>query len=301
MIVFPLLFFIQIRNSYFPSGGIIYEDNEKRVHTFLNNGSFVIVPGTKVIVDYLIIGGGGAGGFAIGGGGGAGAVVRGYNYMIDTTQTVIIGAGGKALSAWGQAPSGFSSSFGHIVALGGGGGGCGQTNGRNGGNGGGGGGIGTKFGGSGGFSGGNGKGDLSNGHPVNGGGGGGAGSTSGGFYGVQTKGGQGGYGIYFYNGTNLTYAGGGGGGQSHGNNGDGSFRGGNGGSPGKSAPHNSGSGGGGGRGWCTDYDCKGGNGGSGIVFIVYKISNIVHTNYVSRKDYRISFISILITTIVPVF
>jgi hypothetical protein len=121
---------------------------------YTNVGSVYFVPSKPIKnVEYLIIGGGGGGGNAGGGGGGGGAggyrssvinELSGSNSNAEERITlantdpvaVTIGAGGAGATAanTGGAP-GSPSSFGSIVAKGGGGGNDGLTNGAGGGEG----------------------------------------------------------------------------------------------------------------------------------------------------------------------
>jgi len=206
-----------------------------------------------VSANYLIVAGGGGGGkgYGGGGGGGAGGVVSGTINLtsVDTT-SVVVGDGGLG-GIWGGriSTNGDDSSFGEVVATGGGRGGDGGSGNPNyiGGNGG--------SGGGGGYSGGSGGtgvgGQGYNGasaYSAYGGGGGGAG-------GVAPSGtGAGGAGINrSITGSYATYATGGAGGLN------------NGAADGIAGTPNTGNGGSGGPGGYR----PGGNGGSGIVIVKY--------------------------------
>jgi hypothetical protein len=110
-----------------------------KVHQFTNVGTseFIVTDaGRDGLVEYLVVGGGGGGGPWGGGGGGGGGVrssVPGYfsgrNSIAEDpfevtagTYTITVGAGGGRIYNSGTPANGGSSSFGSIVALGGGGG-----------------------------------------------------------------------------------------------------------------------------------------------------------------------------------
>ena len=225
-----------------------------RTISFINNGTLTI-SGSPMVVDILVVGGGGGGKTQIGGGGGGGAVVYITNATITTgTYNVVIGLGAQT-----EGTNGNNSSFGNIIAEGGGAGGRfgDGFSGSIGGSGGGAGCDGTdgnpyNFGGAkgtgsslNGFTGtiyGNNGGDAlaRSGGLLAGGGGGGAGQVGGnGNIAFNCQGGVGGDGIQInIDGRNL-YWGGGGGGSSYfnGNNrgGNGGLGGGGGGSPGNAS------------------------------------------------------------------
>jgi hypothetical protein len=87
-------------------------------------------------VEYLVVAGGGGGGGADGdydgaGGGGAGGFLTGSTYLGSETVSVAVGAGGSggtvsSSEANRQGMNGGQSSFGSIIAYGGGGGGAGD-------------------------------------------------------------------------------------------------------------------------------------------------------------------------------
>jgi len=222
-------------------------------------------------VEYLIVGGGGSGGKNnAGGGGGAGGMRNATGLAVSGNITIKVGLGGGS-SSGGISYNGSPSSFGSLIAWGGGAGAHYDTNanGRPGGSGGGGGGTGT--GGVGvagqGNNGGAGMGAVA---PYRGGGGGGAGSA-----GVQgSTNGNGGNGwISAITGVSRYYSGGGGGGSYQEIGGSGGLGGGgHGGSITPSAaPTNGTSGfyGGGGGGARYGTAEAGGGGSSGIVVVRY--------------------------------
>lgn len=115
------------------SGGMISYTGDYRVHTFLDSGTFTITQGSGNL-EYLIIGAGGGGGMDMGGGGGGGGFVEGKFYPVKAGDSipVIVGIGGRGGPAGGtdgqptvhqytqSATSGGISSFGNIIAYGGG-------------------------------------------------------------------------------------------------------------------------------------------------------------------------------------
>lgn len=222
-------------------------------------------------VKYLVVAGGGGGVDATAyqgiGGGGGGAFLNSSMGVVNTSYQVIVGTGGVKTK-------GFDSSFGEIVAIGGGLGAMGK--GGNGGSGGGGGSQPSYEGGSGTADQGNsgGTGTLI---PNTGGGGGGAGGagTSGtnqGWY--VSYGGAGGVGKQSsITGTAVYYAGGGGGGLQNNSAGGGTGGLGGGGNGGMGTNGNDGTpntgGGAGGGGAFYDETRISGKGGSGIVIIRY--------------------------------
>ena len=95
-------------------------------------GTFTVPSGIKV-VDVLIIGGGGSGANSLGGGGGAGGFVEARNLPVDPGSSipVVVGSGGSPNGPYPQyipGNPGQNSSFGTIVAYGGGAG-AGYSNG----------------------------------------------------------------------------------------------------------------------------------------------------------------------------
>lgn len=236
--------------------------------------------------DILVVGGGGGGGRSIGGGGGAGAVVYIQNAILSSgrTYSVTVGDGGTAGNPSGK---GQNSTFGDVIAEGGGGvqGGYSTGYGLIGGSGGGaagpdpgifnqGGAVGTSsslgdfegniYGNRGGHIIGSRTG-IGSVHPTSGTGGGGAGGAAKDID-VSIESGNGGIGIQIdITGDNIYYGGGGGGGGYSIASGTGGLGGGGSGG-GKPGTTNTGGGGGGGS-----YNANGGKGGSGIVIIRWKI------------------------------
>ena len=265
------------------SGGTITSHGSYTVHTFLDDGNFVV--GQTGTVDALIIGGGGCGGQHQGGGGGGagGMVTRTSIPYVAGTYAVTVGAGGISCGGFSCTPTDAEDSTlayngGTYTAERGGRGGGASTASQSGGSGGGGGGTGPSSGGSGnspsqpgqaGNAGGDGQGNSPNASPHLGAGGGGAGG------GGQShgSGGDGGAGATndYRTGSNVTYAGGGGGGAGTGSSSASGNGGSGGGGDGAGAPGfssidgtaNTGSGGGG------NNVGAGGTGGSGIVVIRY--------------------------------
>ena len=262
----------------------------------------------NALFDILVVGGGGGGGYNAGGGGGAGGLVYGSNIILDHTNVhnIKVGKGGIGgigdIGGIGEVSStnGSDTTFGNIIAMGGGGGVDNYGIGNIGGSGGGSStntAIANSIGGSKaqidkfiigdkilvgyGNDGGIGRTEEEGGAKRSAGGGGGAGSsgkTSGNYetddeqHARTENGGDGGIGReYDITGINQYYAGGGGGGIHNnylpGNPGDGGLGGGgNGGDPNSSGTDGvdgTGSGGGG----CGGFSGKGGNGGSGIVIL----------------------------------
>ncbi len=274
------------------TGGTVTTFGGYRIHTFTQDGDFVVESGGPV--EYLIVAGGGGGGRNVAGGGGGG----GYRSSVfgvgsgggrdqyetpmtvvsGTTYPVVVGQGGAGSDgsdgSYVNGTNGGDSSFNSIVAVGGGGGGRGDHNGNSGGSGGGGGArspTGDSVGGAGtteqGFAGGAGKGSAGY-YPAGGGGGAGEIGQS---YVSSTQAGRGGNGLLSIIDGIPTYRGGGGGGSvlSGQTPGAGGLGGGGAGERQGTGPiaedgvANTGGGGGGGHG-------PGGNGGSGIVIIRYK-------------------------------
>jgi hypothetical protein len=97
---------------------IATDNSNYRYAFFANNGTFTT--DINLTCDILVVGGGGSGGFKIGGGGGAGAVVYIQNASLSAgNYNVVIGAGG-AQSTTATGNKGSNSSFGNIIAEGGG-------------------------------------------------------------------------------------------------------------------------------------------------------------------------------------
>jgi hypothetical protein len=102
------------------TGGSVTIDGDYTVHTFTSDG-FLTVSQGSADVEYLIIGAGAGGGASNGGGGGAGDRKTGTMFVHLTTP-VIVGLGGVK-GTWPGSPNGQvggSSSFGSVVADGGG-------------------------------------------------------------------------------------------------------------------------------------------------------------------------------------
>ena len=110
------------------TGGQITYSGDYVIHTFTSSGYFdAATPG---VMEILVIAGGGSGGNYGGGGGGAGGVVYRPIFFATTGSTFAsIGNGGAAISgSQFIANSGSNSSFGPIVAIGGGRGGVNVQN-----------------------------------------------------------------------------------------------------------------------------------------------------------------------------
>jgi hypothetical protein len=260
------------------TGGTLTKLNGYNIHTFTNDGYFVVTQ--RGMAEILVVGGGGGGGVSGGGGGGAGGVI--YTNIVVTmgTNVVTVGVGGLAgtPSVW-QGGDGSNSVFGAWIARGGGGGGAVAGSGRTGGSGGGGsrwvngGGIGGAGTSGQGYDGGSasytGSGD------VVGAGGGGAGSNGVTVIAPSNAGGNGGVGVSSaISGTTTWYGGGGGGGSRNGPAGSGGSGGGGNGAFGANVganglPYTGGGGGGGGM-YVNDF-YAGGNGGRGIVIVRYPL------------------------------
>jgi hypothetical protein len=231
--------------------------------TYTSSSGTYTVPTGVTSIQYLVVGGGGGGGITLDGGGGAGGMLVG-TMTVTSGQTIsyVVGAGGASASA------GSNSTFGALIAYGGGTGTRGASSGnQNGGSGGGsyyyssGGVPGTGVAGQG-NSGGVGNTSESSG------GGGGAGAIGGAA--SSSVGGAGGAGLTWINGT--TYAGGGGGGAYFGTGGAGGSGGGGAGGASGTSSGSAGSvntgGGGGGASYAAGSPLGiGGAGGSGIIII----------------------------------
>jgi hypothetical protein len=265
-------------------GNSVFDVNGYRIHVFTSSSDFKV--GSGGTIEYLVVAGGGGGGGRIGGGGGGGgyrssvagessgggASAEAQMVVSFGTYSVIVGGGGVGGSdgSEGYGGNGQDSSFGTIIAKGGGGGGgTDGFNGLSGGSGGGGGRWGSSSGGSGtlgqGFGGGSGTAPQAN--PDRSGGGGGASGS--GANGITS--GNGGTGINsLITGTSVGRAGGGAG-NAYGTADAGTATHG-GASAAKSVAGNAGNsntGGGGSGGGYTSYGFIGGNGGSGIVILRY--------------------------------
>ncbi len=103
--------------TYYHNGSVNFT-----IHTFTSSGTFTVT--NQGDVEYLIIGGGGGGGGYCGGGGGGGEVVSNTSYPVGTSAyPIFVGLGGfGGGKAWVNGGKGENSSFGNIVAVGGGGG-----------------------------------------------------------------------------------------------------------------------------------------------------------------------------------
>lgn len=245
------------------TGGAFTRTNGYGIHTFTNNGAFVVT--ARGYADVLIVAGGGGGGYGSAGGGGGGGVIVTNLILTQGTNLVTVGGGGGA----GQ--NGANSLFGTgLVAVGGGYGGQWRQGGNAGGSGGGGGGWndanvylpGAGTAGQGYPGGSNSVGNWS------GGGGGGAGAPGG--NGGSSMGGTGGAGLSVpFAGAGRYFGGGGGGGRYQSTGGPGGIGGGHGGSgAGVAGTPNTGGGGGGGD------SNPGGAGGAGIVIVRYALPKI---------------------------
>ena len=237
--------------------------------TFTSSGTITVT--TAGFADLVVCGGGGASSNANGGAGGAGGVLQVTNaYLPVGTLTVVVGAGGTAVTTQGS--SGNTSRIGSFYSPGGGGGGAAGQPGQNGGSGGGGKNAGAGGSGTSGI-GNNGGSSVSSGF-VGAGGGGGAGAV--GSNGTASVGGNGGAGVNVtlagttptgaYVAGNYALGGGGGGGTAGGGTAGTATDGGGAGSAvttGTAGAANKGGGGGGGFGSSP----TGANGGSGIVIV----------------------------------
>jgi hypothetical protein len=146
------------RTAFAAQGGTVTEAGGYRIHTFTSNGNLEVISDAGT-VEVLVVGGGAGGGGRSGGGGGAGGLVYTSAIGVGAYQniTVQIGNGGSG-GATSDSPGndGANSSFGVLIAIGGGGGGADSSgqNGRAGVNGtGGGGGGAASPGGNGGYGG----------------------------------------------------------------------------------------------------------------------------------------------------
>lgn len=273
------------------------------VHRYTSSGTFTPPAGVSN-VEVLVVGGGGGGGAALSysgagaGGGGAGGLVHRSSFAVTGATSVVVGSGGTAATSGNTSGSnGVNSTFGTLVALGGGGGAGGNAQGNSGGSGGGSrgavGGTATQPGsGSGGFGFRGGNHDASPGGAAatGGGGAGAAGQNKTGASGEA--GGNGGVGLaYNITGTTLFYAGGGGGGASQNDGAVGAGGNGGGGAGGRNdtAPTigtaNTGGGGGGGN-----NSRAGANGGSGVVIVRYAAPSLSITQQPSSTaDSSVTF------------
>jgi hypothetical protein len=102
------------------TGGTITTAGGYRTHTFLTSNNFVLSKKSTDNIEYLIVAGGGSGGPSYGGGGGAGGMLYGnltYQQISSGTYSIVVGAGGTS------AINGSNSSGLGILSIGGGAGG----------------------------------------------------------------------------------------------------------------------------------------------------------------------------------
>ena len=116
------------------TGGTITTDGDFKVHTFTSSSDFVVTntSGPLFPITYLMVAGGGSGGaksttdMIQGGGGGAGGLLTGTQTLdIDTTYSVVIGAGAAYATSTSNPTNGANTTFSGFTALGGGRGGSG--------------------------------------------------------------------------------------------------------------------------------------------------------------------------------
>ena len=288
------------------------------IQAFTNTGSHIwTVPAGVTEVEVLVVAGGGGGGKRHGGGGGAGGVVYDSAWEVSGDISINIGDGGDGAEDNSGNPiaatDGGNSSFGSLVALGGGAGGSFSSDflaGHNGGSGGGSatsstisfssGGSATQPGStSADVNAGNDGGDADQlGSPWIGSGGGGASQNGEDPDYGSDSGGDGGDGLYYGNifgdayGENGYFAGGGGGASDGGTPGAGGIGGASDGTDGDIEPSdatpNTGGGGGGARSSYSGATIHGGDGGSGIVLIKYTIPPEPITNYNKTKSIKVA-------------
>jgi hypothetical protein len=102
------------------TGGTITTAGGYRTHTFLASNNFVLSKLSTDNIEYLIVAGGGSGGTLYGGGGGAGGMLYGnltYQQISSGTYSMVVGAGGTSVL------NGSNSSGLGILSIGGGAGG----------------------------------------------------------------------------------------------------------------------------------------------------------------------------------
>jgi hypothetical protein len=267
------------------SGMLRYNTDYSLLEGYIAGAWKAITGAYPYSASYLIVAGGGSGGGNTSGGGGGGGVLSGTSTLsVGTTYTIVVGAGGAAVTGSLNGVAGNNSTALSLTAIGGGYGG-GQGSGAGGSGGSGGGAQTGNFTNSSGTSGqgyGGGQGSNSTGNPFvtlySGGGGGGASAI--GTDGTTSAGGNGGNGVASsITGSSVTYAGGGGGGEAYftthfgglggtGGGGDGGF--GIGGGAGVNGATNTG-GGGGGNGGGSGF--ASGSGGSGVVILSVPTAN----------------------------
>lgn len=270
-----------------------YRYNGFVVHEYTDASTSSFAPANDGEVEVLVVAGGGGGGScangdAAGGGGGAGGLIYRENYSVKggLSYEVVVGAGGTGstdTNGTTVGSNGNNSSFGPLIAIGGGAGGS-TRNGQNARPGGSGGGAGSDVGGDyggAGVSGQGNKGGFCN-SGQSGAGGGGAGAPGSDGWALESRG-HGGHGLYFsqfesWGSPPGWFAGGGGSGRWNAGEslaGLGGYGGGAQGGLGTDGTNgvNGTGGGGGGGGMISGVAGKiGGNGGSGIVLIRYKQS-----------------------------
>jgi hypothetical protein len=242
---------------------------QRTFYNFLAVGKTMTLSLTQdAVVEILAIGGGGGGGTWVGGGGGAGGLQQLTNYNLPAgNYNIVLGSGGvgaigsfyssTSLTFTASATNGGATTFGNIVTANGGGFGASYFQAAAGNGGCGGGGVNGAVAGTGN----QGFGAIGN---IDGCGGGGVNSA-----GIRYNGGVG---ITYNNGTQLSIGGGGGSGGGGGATGTASHGGGAGGiglQNGTSGTPNTGGGGGGTDRTSSSTALLGGNGGSGILIISY--------------------------------
>lgn len=114
---------ISLFTSEIGGGGRNVKGATYRVHKFTSSSDITF--DQSGYIDVLIVAGGGAGGasynYDMGGGGGAGGLIERYNHYVDAgTYPVNVGAGGTPSNGGVISARGSDSSFGNIVAFGGG-------------------------------------------------------------------------------------------------------------------------------------------------------------------------------------
>jgi len=114
---------ITLFTSEIGGGGRNVKGATYRVHKFTSSSSITF--DQAGYIDLLVVGGGGAGGASynhdMGGGGGGGGLIERYNHYVDaTTYSISVGAGGTPSNGAVLNARGGDSSFGNVVAFGGG-------------------------------------------------------------------------------------------------------------------------------------------------------------------------------------
>jgi len=119
------------------TGGTITTDGNFKVHTFTSSGNFAVTNTTGNLspITYLMVAGGGSGGaksttdMIQGGGGGAGGLLTGTQTLaLNTSYSVVIGAGAAYVTSTSNPANGGNTTFSSFTALGGGRGGSGLAN-----------------------------------------------------------------------------------------------------------------------------------------------------------------------------